>query len=352
MQTEQETQGFFSSPKVRGCALGCLAVAVLGILASVGLYFWAATPGPQVPSDRFVGSETVGIAHLQGLQEDPAVQAMVRQILQEMQALHQETLDRTEAPQLLKWLGGMQRRSDDRDVRKALRDAPHDLTVNLELVPGLDEPQWIVIGNLSRFPRAIRLAYQFASFMQDSETVRGVRILQLSHEDPSWAAFIEDTLLFSENQAAIRQVIERGIVSEQLQPSSAAVAALATRQERWNIFGSLENRGDSFAWVLRRLAEKWPKTPTAEQLGALLDRVVRIDFGLDAVDEDTLEGFVDLICHTPEQATELGSTIDAFLQISGQDPHFEVTCSWDGDTVHLVLNVRQVSKFVASTLRQ
>ena len=339
------------SSRWRSYAVGCVAILALGILFSILLFYWAVTPGPQVPSASFLGPETLGVAHLQGLRGDPAVQAMTGAILRALNELQKGQLEESGAPAIFRWLAQSQGEIDDKRIDQALRDAPRDATVQLEFVPGSFEPEVVAVVNLNRYPRALRLAYQVASWVQGSETVAGRRVLGLGSTDSGFVVFVEDTLLWGQRPEVLRFAMERRPASDAESVSSNVLATFSSRQERWNFFGTVENRQDSLAWMADKLRSRWPKIPPRPQLDETLSRVSQVDFGMDVADQDSLDGFLDLVCGSPEQAEEIAGLLGAIVQLSGPDPHFSLEIESHEERVRVFLHFRNFVRFVVNSIQ-
>jgi hypothetical protein len=339
------------SSKWRSYGVGCVAVLALGILLSILLYYWAVTPGPQLPSGSFLGSETLGVAHLQGLRGDPAVQAMTGAILRALNDLQKDQLEESEAPFLFRWLARSQGDIDDKRIDQALRDAPRDATVQLESVPGSVEPELMAVVNLNRYPRALHLAYQVASWVQGSETVAGRPVLGLGLDDSGFVVFIEDTLLWGQREEVLRLALDRRPATDTESVSSNVLATFSNRQERWNFFGTVENRQDSLAWMADKLRTRWPQIPPRPQLDEILSRINQVDFGLDVADQDSLDGFIDLVCGSPPQAEEIAGLLGAFVELSGPDPHFSLEVESHEERVRVFLHFRNFVQFVVDSIQ-
>ncbi len=340
------------SSRWRNWAIGCGTIFALVVLVSVLTFYWAVTPGPQVPSGSFLGSQTIGVAHLQDLRGDPAVQAMTGAILRSMHDLRREQVEQSETPFFLRWLVGRQGEINESQIDDALRDSPRDATVQLESVAGFTDPQILSVVNLSRYPRALRFAYQIGSWVQGSELVAGYPVLKMGSAEPSAVAFVEDTLLWGQRPEVLQLALERRRDVAPGEISSRVLATFANRQERWNLFGTLENRQNSLAWVVDKFRERWPQIPERPQLDELLSRINQVDFGLDVADEDSLEGFLDLVCGSPREAEEIAGLLSAFIQINGPDPHFALQVESNQERVRVFLQFKDFAQFAVGAIRK
>ncbi len=301
-----------SSRRLRSCGLGCLVSLVLLIALAVGLYYWAVTPGPQVPGDAFVGRETVGVVYVSGLHDDPAFVATVQNALRVLQDFNYRQAQASNLPFFLRRLAGRRKNVGEGDVQKAIRDVPRDLAVLCEQLPGSSNPNLVVIANLNRFPRALHLVYSVTALLQGSESYHGYRILRLGQENSPSVAFIEDTLIWAQNSDAVRQVLAR-----YLSPESPAVTpmtgTLRVQGERWNLFGIADNRDDLLGWLADRSPKSWKQDFHPEDLKPVLRTIESLEFGLDITDEGALEGFVDARLDSAEHATELKELVTGLI---------------------------------------
>ncbi len=305
-----------SSSRLRSCALGCLAVVLVCIGLGIGLYFWAVTPGPQVPADTFVGSQTAGVAYVSGLHEDPAFAAAVEKILRTIQEFNFRRARQADIPIILRWLSAGRRDIGDRDVEKAIRDVPRDLAVLLERVPDASEPRVVVIANLNRFPRVLHLTFSLTSLFRPSETFAGYRILQLGPPGTSRVSFVEDTLIWAQDGNALRQVLERRSAPEASYPSTLS-ETLQSRDPRWNLFGTLNNRGNLLAWILQNGPQSWRERLDTPELESALAAVDNLDFGFDVSSDGSLEGFLNARLDSEEEAAQLKQLIEVEVAETG-----------------------------------
>lgn len=304
---EVDGKSVLSSRRLRSCGLGCLVSLVLLVGLIVGLYYWAVTPGPQIPGDSFVGRETVGVAYLSGLHEDPAFAATVQECLRTLQAFNSTQVQASNSF-LFRMFAGRRRTVGEQDVEKAIRDVPRDLALLIEQPPDTSEPGIAVVANLNRFPRGLHLLYSVAALIQGSESYRGYRILRLGKGDSPSVAFIEDTLIWAQKREVLQLVLERYLNPES-SATAATVRALRLRSERWNLYGTVDNRDDLLTWLIERSPDSWWKGGRPENLESALEKVESMDFGLDVTSDGSLEGFINARLDTPEHASELRTLI-------------------------------------------
>lgn len=301
-----------SSRRLKSCGLGCLVSLVLLIALGVGLYYWAVTPGPQIPGDAFAGRETLAVVYVSGLHEDPAFVATVQEVLRVLQDFNYRQAQASDLPFFLRWLAVRQKNIGESDAQRAIRDVPRDFAVLCEQLPGSSDPNVVVVANLNRFPRALRFVYSVTALLQGSESYRGYRILRLGQENSPSVAFIEDTLIWAQSSDAVRQVLAR-----YLNPESAAVtpmtSTLHVQGERWNLFGIADNRDHLLSWLADHSPKSWKEDFHPEDLQPVLRTVENLEFGLDVTSEGELGGFVEARLDSRQHAAELRKLIDGMI---------------------------------------
>lgn len=312
-----------SSSRLKSCGLGCLVALVFMVGLAVGLYYWAVTPGPQVPGDAFLGRETVGVVYVSGLHDDPAFVATVQDVLRVLQDFNYRQAQASNMPFFLRWLSARQRNVGEGDVEKAIRDVPRDLAVLCERLPGASDPNIVVIANLNRFPRALHLVYSVTALLQGSESYRGYRILRLGKENSPSVAFIEDTLVWAQSSDAVRQVLAR-----YLSPDSSTLtpmtSALRVQEERWSLFGVADNRDNLLSWLADHSPKSWKEDFDPEDLKPVLRTVDSVEFGLDVTSEGALEGFINARLDSAEHAAELRELVAGMITRKDEPIPFQI----------------------------
>lgn len=315
--------------RFQGCLLGCLGTLLLLVLVAVGLYYWAVTPGIQVPTDSILGADSLALMHVEGLHEDPGLSSMVQVFLTQMQLVRARQAERSDIPWFLKFLMTRQQEIDDGDVKKALRDLPRDLTVTVESIPDSTDPEVVVAVNLNRFPRVLRLVFYFVSF-QGGEDFQGYTVLPLDSGKGGAATFVDQTLVWGQSAEVLRQVLQRR--QRVLEGASSHILqAYNSREGRWDLYGVIENREGVLSWIVTRLSQLGKKDHGIEapQLQQYLSGVELVRFGIDVVDADSLESEVELTClseedaellesHLAEVSTTLASSKTGDLQVSSE----------------------------------
>lgn len=308
----QPTGSVLDSRRLRSCGLGCLVSLTLFIALAVGAYFWAVTPGPQIPGDSLVGEETVGVAYLSGLHDDEAFASTVRDALRLLQEFNRRQARQSDVPFFLRWMTMRRRSVEDRDVEKAIRDVPRDVAVLFEQPPGSADPQIVVVANLNRYPRVLHLVYSVAALFQGSERFGGYRILSLGPQNSQGVVFLEDTLLWAQDKRALRAVLARHLASQTSVPTPVS-DALRLRNEDWNLFGAVDNRGNLLGWLSKHESKSVPERVRTD-LPPLLQHVEQLDFGLDVTSDGSLDGFFDARCDTAGHASELRALLELLMR--------------------------------------
>ena len=349
---ESNREPILSSGRLRSCGLGCLVALVLCVLLAVGLYYWAVTPGPQIESDAFIGRETVAVAYVSGLHEDPAFSATVQRTLRAVREFNLEQAQDPAVPSFFRWF--LTRKPDvgERDVRKAIRDVPRDFAVLVERTPGSREPQIAVVANLNRFSRALHLAYSVATLFQGSDSVDGHRIFALDRKPTSArVAFVEDTLVWGQNDEVIRQILARQLGSEI--PAAAPVArAIQLSDPRWNLVGSIDNQGDLLSWLWNHKPDDWKADFEPAEIEPLLRTIDSVEFGLDITDEGALEGFVDLHMDSARDADRIRLLVGEPTAAENGPPIFALEAGAGSSDLHGAIYLGDLEKRVRTALEK
>jgi hypothetical protein len=263
------------------------------------------------------------VMYVSGLHNDPAFVATVQDVLRVLRNFNYRQAQASNLPFFLRWLSTPNRNIGKADAEKAIRDVPRDLAVLCEQLPGASEPSIVVVANLNRFPRALRLVYAVTALFQGSESYHGYRILRLGHNDSASVAFIEDTLIWAQNRDAIRLVLAR-----HLSPKTATVTpmtrTLRVEGKRWNLFGTADNRGHLLSWLVAHSPKTWKKHFHPEDLEPVLRTVQHLDFGLDVTRDGALQGFVDARLDSAEHVAELRELLSGMIDRKDQPIPFHI----------------------------
>jgi hypothetical protein len=334
--------GPLANKKVQGCAVGCAAVLLIGILAVVGLYYWAVTPGTQVATDFILGADSLALMHVEGLQDDPGLSSMVMMLITELQTMQRARAQDTDIPWFVKMWMNRQREVGQKDVEKALRDVPRDMTVTVESVPEQEEPRFVGAVNLSRFPRMLQTAFWITSLFEETEVVDGFRLLSLDEGKAGVVTFIEQTLLWGQDSDALSHVLGRRTAALD-DPSAHILRAYNSRDNRWDLYGVVENREEVLTWLISQWLKRDGNAEVdLDALNKELSGVVGAHFGVDVVDRDSIEGRLEVECTGESEATRylefLQSGVEEFL--AEQDAaDLEVTTAVEQDQNVLVVDL-------------
>lgn len=297
-----------SNQRWKSCAVGCLAVVVGLIALAVILYYWFKTPGPQVPTDAFIGPETIAILHVEGLSADPAMLAMTQNVLSELQSVRKRAMTDQEIPAILRFMADWNREVREEDAQEALEDLPRDLTISLEKVEGLATPQYLASGNLNRFPRALKLLYFFVGVFQEAEEFKGVRILTPFPDTELSVAFVEHTLLWGPSPEVIKLALSRG-TGQATAASSKVIETYQSREKEWNLYGVMENREGAINWLMKQLPD------------GLNDPAITgmewLNISADVLDKDSIIARVELTYPREEEAEQAEIRLAGLFEEAG-----------------------------------
>jgi len=102
---------------LKGCAIGCGVVLVLGMVSCVTFVVWLQQPGEMLETERLVSGDTTGFAVWALSLDDPGTGALVHGLLDSLK----RSRDRFETPLppvLDPWLKNLQHRRDQREIQK------------------------------------------------------------------------------------------------------------------------------------------------------------------------------------------------------------------------------------------
>ena len=100
-----------------GCAIGCVAVLVLGIASCVGFFVWLNRPGDVLEPDRLLGADTTGYVEWTLRLEDPGTREFMDLMLRTLQDVR-EGMTSVLPPAVSDRLIAMQNRKDERKLRR------------------------------------------------------------------------------------------------------------------------------------------------------------------------------------------------------------------------------------------
>jgi len=331
--------------KIHSCLIGCLVAIVLAVVLLVGGYYWMAAPGPQVPTDRFAGPDSLALIHVEGLGNDPGLAALLRRLAVEQQNSEMQRESREEVRWLVKILGSRGRRDEGEKIDEALGNMPRDVTLTLESVQE-SNPSWVAAVNLARFPRLFRLGFWAGSFFLETEEFNGFQIMKIDPEHESAVTFVGHTLLWAEDQATLEHVLQRYLTAAQPE-GDGLLAAYTIRESRWNLFGVVANRNDSLAWLAQRaFSLLWKNQADSLNRAALVRELQKIEYmqlGVDVVEENILEALLKFDCYTSKEARELREKVQLsadMLRPMWEKEGLEVRLSYRLESRSVVVHAR------------
>jgi hypothetical protein len=342
MPGDNSSNSILKKQKAQNCLIGCLAVLILVVVILVAGYYWMATPGPQVPTDEFAGSDSLALLHVEGLREDPGLAMFMQRFLEELQKLQERQMDREEIPWFVRFLGSRNRTISDNQVDDALSDLPTDLTITLELIEDGD-PEWVVAVNFSQFPRLMRLGFWVGSFFVETRDFNGYQIMRVDPRQRFAVTFVDHTALVAQTGNALEHVLLRQS-SENSDRGTGLLRSYTIRNPRWNVYGVIANREGTLAWLLKSALSRWIEQAEALDRNALEKELSGIDYvqvGIDVVDENTLEAEFRFDCYSNQDAIELNERINLGEMIAKplwQNEGLEVEISQRVDSRSVTVN--------------
>lgn len=326
------------------CGIGCGAFVIVVAVALTGLYFWAVSPGPQIPTERVLGPESLAYLRIDHLSHDEGFQSLTADILLAMQE-EQIERSREELPAALAWLNRFQRSSPQEVVADLKRDLPTDITVTVESPPGAQEPAFAAAVNLSRYPRLIRLfftwiAEDFANRIREEFPGAGLE-------------FVENTAVWAQTPEVMTVVMDRAKGSVSARGASTEILRLLqTGSERWDIHAAAENREGLMLHLqqwLGKLPEDFPLQFPAET-AVLLPSARTVQLGTDIVSRELIRIELEVEADSQGYAERWDALLHDLVDQNRPDPENPIKVSSEivrsGSHVVLRLGLREVKAAV------
>ncbi len=330
------------------CGIGCGAFVIVAIVALAGFYFWAVSPGPQIPTQRVLGAESLAFLRIDQISHDEGFQSMASDILLDMQDL-QFQRSGGEMPLAMGWLRQVQRSSPTEVVSNLKRDLPRDITVTVESPPGSEGPSVAIAVNLARYPRLIRL---FVTWM--------TRDIAAEFEEDFPGAgleFVENTAIWAQTPEVMAIVMDRAQRPVPPPASSEILGLLEAGAEPWDIYAAADNRQDLMVEAARLLAEIPSDFPLKfpENTAQLLPTVKTIFLGLDIASRDLVHIRLEATLQSDADARQWEEMLNEFVEINrpAADSPLQLTAEVIriGSQTRLDLNMTEVKAAIFEAIR-
>ncbi len=330
------------------CAIGCGAVLIVLIVAITGLYFWAVSPGAQIPTQRVLGPESLAFLRIEKIGYDEGFQSLAAEILLDIQDTEIQRTAR-QVPFYLQWLNQAQRSTPAEVIRNLERDLPTDITLTVEAAPDSQTPVVAAAVNLSRYPRLLRwtfywIAGQFSSEMQDF---------------PGKVEFVENTAVWAQTPETMRIVLDRTVqVSPKAGASTQILQLLQSADPRWDLYLAAENR-EGLMQEAARLLQQLPEDFPLDVSPALADQLPSLEsfwLGVDIASKELVEVQWEVTAKSELEARKWAALIQEFARINQPGPdnplRMESSVLREGSRVSLQLRFSEVATAVVQLAAQ